>query len=118
MKYGLSSPEYSGNNAGFYRSANNDTDFHTLTASNFTSLTSGSLSGDFIELTFENKGTDKMYLKLKSSTASDATSTALEVPAENSVRVTPGTIIGSQISYKKTVASDDLQISASFGELV
>ena len=118
MRYGLSNPEYSGNNAGFYRSANNDTDFHTLTASNFTSLTSSTLSGDFIELTFENKGTDKMYLKLKSSTAGDATTTALEVPVDKSVRVTPGTIIGNQISYKKTVASDDLQISASFGSLI
>ena len=118
MKYGLSSPPFSGQSTGFYRSAHSDTDFHAVTLSNFTQTGPNTLtSGDFIWISLSHNGSGSAYLKLSTSGASDATSTAIEVEADKSLLVEPGIIIGSTISYKKSNAADDLQIIAGFGEL-
>ena len=119
MKYGLSSPPFSGQTTGFYRSANSDTDFHAVTISNFTQTGPNTLtSGDFIYVSLSHDGTGSAYLKLSTSGASDAASTAIEIKTGQSILVEPGTIIGSTISYKKSNAADDLQIVAGFGELI
>ena len=119
MKYGLSSPPFSGQTTGFYRSAHSDTDFHAVTISNFTQTGPNTLtSGDFVYVTVIHDGTGSAYLKLSTSGASDAASTAIEIKTGQSLLVEPGTIIGSTISYKKSNAGDDLQIVAGFGDLI
>jgi len=119
-KLGLNPPPFSGVATGVYNSSNVNTDWHTLSISDFTLLgPSSSIStGDFIWFSIRSiNSTGSVYYKFGTSAPGDPKINVFSVATTEIAEITTGTIIGSTISYAKSTAGDDIAITAGFGVL-